>query len=66
MVGFNTVGGSGSYGQGGFVSPYTYQAVSDPLYTTSWLAGMVEKGSSGNAYKLAPSVSLLGVPLDML
>ena len=66
MVGFNTVGGSGSYGQGGFVSPYTYQAVSDPLYTTSWLAGMVEEGSSGNAYKLAPSVSLLGVPLDML
>ncbi len=41
-----------AYEQGGIVSPYTYVVASDPLYTTSWIAGMVEK-SSGSAYKIS-------------
>ncbi len=58
-LGFNSVFGNGSYGQGGFVSPYTYQLLSDPLYTDGQVAGMIEKSSGGNAYKIAPSLNLL-------
>lgn len=51
-------GGTGSYENGGIVSPYTYQLATDPLYTTAVLAGLVEK-SAGSAYKISPQLNLL-------
>lgn len=60
QVSYNNIWGpSTAYGGGDLVSPYTYQYATDPLYTTGWLAGMIEKSSSGSAYKIAPSLSLL-------
>ncbi len=59
QLGYNNIWGPcNAYECGGLVSPYTYQVASDPLYTTGWMQGMVEK-SSGQAYKIAPSLSLL-------
>lgn len=58
-LGYNGIWGpANAYEGGGIVSPYTYQLGVDPLYTTSWIIGMVEK-SAGNAYKIAPSLSFL-------
>lgn len=54
----NIWGPSSAYGSGQIVSPYTYQLATDPLYTTGWILGMVER-SAGSAYKIAPSLSLL-------
>ncbi|MDQ5920121.1 MAG: hypothetical protein QG673_177 [Pseudomonadota bacterium] len=59
QLGYNNIWGpSDGYEAGGLVSPYTYQYATDPLYTTGWIQGMVER-SSGQAYKIAPSLSLL-------
>lgn len=59
QLGYNNIWGpSNGYEAGGLVSPYTYQYATDPLYTTGWIQGMVER-SSGQAYKIAPSISLL-------
>ncbi|MDD3266006.1 MAG: hypothetical protein PHC75_02350 [Burkholderiales bacterium] len=59
QLGYNNIWGpSSGYEAGGLVSPYTYQYATDPLYTTGWIQGMVER-SSGQAYKIAPSLSLL-------
>lgn len=53
QLGYNNVWGpDDAYTGGGLVSPYTYQYANDPLYTTSWLQGLVEK-SAGSAYKIA-------------
>lgn len=57
-VAHNQFWGSG-YGNGGFVSPYTVYNVTDPFYTSSLLAGMVEKGSAGQAYKYSVNVGFL-------
>lgn len=65
-LGFDSVFGAGSYGNGGLVSPYTYQVVSDPLYTTAQFGGMIEKASAGNAYKIAPSLTLLDKNLTII
>lgn len=60
QLGYNNIWGpSDGYEAGGIVSPYTYQYATDPLYTTGWIQGMVER-SSGQAYKVAPSLTLLG------
>lgn len=59
QLGYNNIWGpSSGYASGGLVSPYTYQYATDPLYTTGWIQGMVER-SSGQAYKIAPSLTLL-------
>ena len=59
QLGYNNIWGStDGYAQGGLISPYTYQYATDPLYTTGWVVGMVER-SSGQAYKVSPSLSLL-------
>ncbi|RTL10706.1 MAG: hypothetical protein EKK54_10395 [Neisseriaceae bacterium] len=59
QFGYNNIWGpTDGYEAGGLVSPYTYQYATDPLYTTGWIQGMVER-SSGQAYKIAPSLSLL-------
>ena len=59
LLSYDGVFGSGSFGDGGFVSPYTYQMLADPLYTTSQIEGMITTASSGNSYKIAAPVSLL-------
>jgi hypothetical protein len=41
---------NGAYKNGDLISPYTAVYANDPLYTTSMIAGMVEK-AAGNAYK---------------
>lgn len=51
-------GTSNSYMSGGIISPYTYEIATDPLYTTSYMLGMVEK-SGGNAYKITPSFNFM-------
>lgn len=59
QLGYNNIWGpSDGYEAGGLISPYTYQYATDPLFTTGWLQGMVER-SSGQAYKIAPSLNLL-------
>lgn len=60
-LGYNSIWGlqqNNIYDGGNIVSPYTYQLGTDPLYTTSWAVGMVEK-SGGNAYKIAPTFTFL-------
>ncbi|MGB6975909.1 MAG: OprD family outer membrane porin, partial [Gammaproteobacteria bacterium] len=44
----------GAFNNGGLVSPYTAGYATDPLYTTSMIAGLVEKGP-GSAVKLTGS-----------
>lgn len=58
-IGYNNVWGQGTYGNGGIVSPYTYGFASDPLYTTPYMAGLVEMGTGGQAYKFSPSFNFL-------
>lgn len=49
---------NGAYKNGDIVSPYTTGYADDPLYTTSMIAGLVEK-SAGDAYKLTASYAAL-------
>lgn len=59
QLGYNNIWGpSDAYQSGGLISPYTYQYATDPLFTTGWIQGMVER-SAGQAYKVAPSLSIL-------
>lgn len=41
-----------SFYGGGFISPYTFTIVNDPLYTSGLGAGMIEQGA-GNSYRAA-------------
>lgn len=66
QLGYNNIwGGDGAYGGGNIVSPYTYQLATDPLYTTGWMVGMVER-SAGQAYKIAPSLNLMDNALQII
>ncbi|MFT4694048.1 MAG: hypothetical protein ACI8TE_000947 [Francisella sp.] len=47
-----------SFNKGGMISPYTYDIANDPLFTTSFRAGMVEKGG-GSAFKVFSVASVL-------
>lgn len=59
---YNTMfGPQGSFYNGGFISPYTFTIVNDPLYTSGLGAGMIEQGA-GNAYRAA--VTFLPIPWD--
>lgn len=65
QFGYNNVWGSSTaYGGGDIVSPYTYQYATDPLYTTAWIFGLVEK-SAGSAYKITPALNLLDNKLQL-
>lgn len=48
----NVFSHEGAYKNGDIVSPYTTGYATDPLYTTSMIAGLAEKGP-GSAYKLS-------------
>lgn len=51
---YNSIWGPQSaYGNGGIVSPYSYGAATDPLYTTPYMLGLVDMGTAGSAYKLS-------------
>lgn len=52
----NLFGASGSYLNGGIVTPYTYGLETDPLYTTPALTSIAELGS-GSAYLIKDSMS---------
>lgn len=54
---------SNSFKSGDVLSPYTSGYSSDPLYTTSMIAGLVEK-SAGYAYKLTGTYSMLDKQLQ--
>lgn len=54
----------GAYQNGDIVSPYTSGYTADPLYTTSMIAGLIEK-SSGYAYKLAGNALLFDKRLTL-
>lgn len=65
-VGYNSVWGPQSaYGNGGIVSPYTYGFATDPLYTTPYMAGLVDLGTAGSAYKISPSFNFLNGNLSI-
>jgi len=64
-VGYNQIfSSSDAYKNGDIVSPYTSGYADDPLYTTSMIAGLVEK-SSGEAVKVTGSYSMLDSALLM-
>lgn len=54
----SVMGSSNNYLGGAIISPYTYEMATDPLYTTSYMAGMVEK-AAGSAFKITPSFSFM-------
>ena len=54
----NVWGPETAFEGGGLISPYTYQYGSDPLYTTSWMQGLVEK-SAGQAFKIGTPLTFL-------
>ncbi len=65
-VSYNNVWGNETgYGHGAIVSPYTYGMADDPLYTTPYIAGLVDMGSSGAAYKVGASINLLDKSLTI-
>jgi hypothetical protein len=55
---------SGAFQNGDIVSPYTTGYVPDPLYTTSMIAGLVEK-AAGHAFKLTSYYFLLDKQLKL-
>lgn len=57
-------GPDNSFYQGGFVSPYTYTIVNDPLYTSGLGAGMIEQGA-GNSWRIGNTYKLMGDDLKM-
>ncbi len=59
-LGYNTIWGpTSAFGSGAIVSPYTYGFATDPLYTTPYIAGLVDMGTAGSAYKISPSLNLM-------
>ena len=55
----NVFGPQNAYGGGGIASPYTYNMSVDPLYTTPYMQGLVDRGSAGSAYKISPAFTFL-------
>ncbi len=48
----------GAFGNGDVVSPYTTGYATDPLYTTSMIQGMVDRETSGHAFKVSATTFL--------
>lgn len=57
---------NGHYNGGNFLSPYVTPYAFDPLYTTSMTAGLVDKGSPGDAWKIGGSYFMLNKKLRLL
>lgn len=66
VASYNKVSTSaGDFKNGGIVSPYSAGYATDPLYTTSMTAGLVEKGV-GSAWKLAGTFFFVGKQLRLI
>lgn len=64
-LGYNNIWGpSEGAMNGNIISPYTYTLATDPLYTTSWITGLVDR-SAGQALKIAPTISFLDDALQI-
>ena len=50
---------AGTFANGDLLSPYSTGYSTDPLYTTQMIGGMIEKQSSGSAFKVAATAFLL-------
>lgn len=57
-------GPQSSFYKGGFVSPYTYGVVNDPLYTSGLAGGLIEQGA-GNSYKISTTFRPFGDDLKI-
>ncbi|MEN9946092.1 MAG: hypothetical protein RLZZ293_478 [Pseudomonadota bacterium] len=57
-VAYNNIWGSG-FGSGAIVSPFTFGMATDPLYTTPYMAGLVDLATAGSAYKISPNLNFL-------
>lgn len=57
-------GPTNAFYQGGFVSPYTYGIVNDPLYTSGLAGGLIEQGA-GNSYKISTTFKPIGDDLKI-
>lgn len=65
-VGYNNVWGpSDSFGNGAIVSPYTFAIATDPLFSTPYIAGLVDLGTAGSALKISPSFNFLNGNLSI-
>lgn len=60
----NIIQKNNAFKNGDIISPYTAGYATDPLYTTSMIAGMVEKGQ-GQAIKISGSLFLLDKKLTL-
>lgn len=56
---------NGAFGNGDVVSPYTSGYISDPLYTTSMIAGLVEK-AAGTAFKITAEYNFFDKALNVI
>ena len=66
QLAYNNISGpSNAYANGNIVSPYTFSYATDPLFTSGWINGLIEL-SSGSAYKIAPTLSLLNSQLQII
>lgn len=64
-LGYNYVpANNNAFSQGNILSPYTAAYTSDPLYTNSMIAGLIDKGA-GQAVKLAASYSAFDKQLQL-
>ena len=50
---------AGAFANGDLLSPYSTGYSTDPLYTTQMIGGMIEKQSTGSAFKVAATAFLL-------
>ncbi len=63
---YNNIWGlNNSFLGGNIISPYTFSVGTDPLFTTSWIGGLIEK-SAGYSYKISPYINLLNNQLNIL
>ena len=64
-LGYNYIpANNNAFSQGNILSPYTAAYTSDPLYTNSMIAGLIDKGA-GQAVKLAASYSACDKQLQL-
>lgn len=57
-------GPQSAFYNGGFVSPYTFGVVNDPLYTSGLAGGLIEQGA-GNSYKISTTFRPIGEDLKI-
>ncbi len=56
----------GAFGNGDVVSPYTTGYATDPLYTTSMIQGMIDRKTTGHAFKVSATAFFLSHKLRFI